>query len=53
MSGDNGSEKFTCQQCAGKGEVVQPVIVVDPETGETSVKEMAGQCPGCAGMGEV
>jgi hypothetical protein len=46
-------EKFQCTQCKGKGQVVQPVTLVNPRTGKTTVKEMAGQCPGCSGMGEV
>lgn len=53
QEGHDDREKYTCQQCKGKGQVVQPVTLVNSRTGKTTVKEMAGQCPGCAGMGEV
>ena len=42
-----------CTQCDGRGQVVQPVVVVDPDTGDITIREEAGTCPGCAGMGEV
>lgn len=41
-----------CHTCAGKGQVVQPVVVVDPDTGEISTREEAGTCPTCQGSGE-
>lgn len=41
-----------CGTCAGRGQVVQPVIIVDPDTGEITVEERAGMCPSCAGSGE-
>ena len=55
MSDDDRDEdqKFQCTQCKGKGRVVQPVTLVNERTGKTTVKEMAGQCPGCSGLGEV
>lgn len=39
-----------CQRCAGLGQVVQPVVVVDPDTGDVSTREEAGTCPDCNGM---
>jgi hypothetical protein len=38
--------------CAGKRQVVQPVVVIDPDTGEITVREEAGTCPACNGSGE-
>lgn len=41
-----------CGRCAGLGQVVQPVVVIDPDTGEVTVREEAGRCPDCGGTGE-
>jgi hypothetical protein len=43
--------QFMCPMCQGLGQVVQPVVVVDPDTGEISTREEAGTCPRCAGQG--
>jgi hypothetical protein len=43
-------EQHECPRCAGLGQVVQPVVVIDPDTGEQSIREEAGTCPVCNGM---
>lgn len=50
---DDDNVKFQCPQCVGKGQVVQPVTLVNERTGKTTVREMAGQCPRCQGAGEI
>lgn len=41
--------QYQCPGCAGLGQKVQPVVVVDLETGEISTREEAGTCPDCGG----
>lgn len=40
-----------CGYCHGKGQVVQPVVVMDPDSGKITTREEAGTCPECAGTG--
>lgn len=41
--------QYQCTRCAGLGQVVQPVVVIDPDTGDQSIRQEAGTCPDCGG----
>ena len=43
----------TCPDCQGCGQIVRPVVVIDPDTGEISTREEAGTCYLCGGSGRV
>jgi hypothetical protein len=51
QEGHDRQPQYQCYGCAGKGQVVQPVVVVDPVTGDISTREEAGTCPHCSGSG--
>lgn len=48
-----GDPQYTCNRCNGLGQVVQPVVVIDPDTGATTIREEAGTCRDCGGRGWV
>lgn len=43
----------TCTHCAGKGTVVEPVMVWNAIKKEYELLQRAVPCPSCAGRGEV
>lgn len=50
---DHGQEEVDCPNCAGKGQVVQPVPVWNHQTKETVIIQRADYCQGCGGSGKV
>lgn len=50
---DHGQEEIDCPTCHGLGQVVQPEVYHNPNTGRVETIERANVCRGCGGQKKV